>query len=100
MNCLTQQFSRIYGLNCKVGEPGGMGAGGHGLATFLLCKKKGNKGKKERVSKQKLLTVNCRHQGQNVTVLTILEHLESKNFSYWPTMVTDNIFQCSIGPPL
>ena len=67
----------------------------------LFCvakRKKGNKGKKERVSKQKLLK-DC-HQGQDVTVLAILERLKFKNFSCRPTMVTDNTFQCSMAPPL
>ena len=41
--------------------------------------KKGDKGKKERVSKQKLLK-EC-HQGQNTIVLVILERLEFENFS-------------------
>ena len=41
--------------------------------------KKGDKGKKERVSKQKLLK-GC-HQGQNIIVLVILERLEFENFS-------------------
>ena len=47
--------------------------------TFLRSeRKKGNKGGKERLSKQKLLK-GC-HQGENVTVLAILERLEFKNF--------------------
>ena len=58
--------------------------------------KKGDKGKKERVSKQKLLK-EC-HQGQNIIVLVILERLEFENFSCWPTMVADNSFQCSMAP--
>ena len=68
----------------------------------LFCvakRKKGNKGKKERLSKQKLLKA-C-HQGrQNVTVLAILERLGFKNFSGRQTMVADNTCQCSIAPPL
>ena len=55
-------------------------------------RKKGNKEKKERISKQKLLK-GCR-QGQNITVLAILESLEFGNFSCRPTMVADNTFQC------
>ena len=43
---------------------------------FPANRKKVNKGKKGRVSKQKLLK-GC-HQGQNVTVLAILERLEFK----------------------
>ena len=46
-------------------------------------RKYGNKGKK-RISKQKLLK-GC-HQGQNVTVLTILERLEFKKFSCRPIL--------------
>ena len=68
-------------------------------ALFCIAKrKKGTKGKKERLSKQKILK-GC-HQSQNVTVLAILEHLEFKVFSGWPTMVGDNICQCSMAPPL
>ena len=58
----------------------------HTHTLFCVAKrKKGNKGKEESVSKQKLLK-GC-HQGQNVTPLAILERLEFKNFSCWPTMV-------------
>ena len=56
-----------------------------------------NKGKRK-VSKQNLLKV-C-HEGQNVTVLAILERLEFKNFSCRPNMVADNTFQCSMAPPI
>ena len=45
-------------------------------------RKKGKQRKKERASKQKLLK-GC-HQGQNVTVLAILERLEFKNFPCRP----------------
>ena len=66
---------------------------------FFRSKEKiGKKRKKRRVSKQKLLK-GC-HQGQNVTVLAILERLEFKNFSCRPTMVADIPFQCSMAPPL
>ena len=61
----------------------------HTHTLFCVAKiKKGNKGKKGRVSKQKLLK-GC-HQGQNVTVLAILERLEFKNFSCRLTMVAGN----------
>ena len=53
-------------------------------------KKTRKKEKKERISKQKLLK-SC-HQGQNVTVLAILERLEFKSFSCWPTMVANSVF--------
>ena len=78
------------------GTPGGRGAW---LPFFCVAKrKKGEKGKKERVRKQKLLK-GC-HQGQNVTVLAILKCLEFKIFSCRATMVADNAFQCSMVPPL
>ena len=59
----------------------------------VAIRKKENKRKKERVSK------HCR-QGQNVTVLNILERLEFKSFSYLPTMVAHVTFQYSMTPPL
>ena len=66
---------------------------------FSVAKKKREtKGKKERLSKQKLLK-GC-HQGQDVTVLAILERLEFKNFSGRPTMVADNTCQFSMAPTL
>ena len=46
------------------------------LLFFCNKTKKMKQMKKERVSKQKLL--KCCHQGQNVTVLAILERLEFK----------------------
>ena len=47
---------------------------------FCLAKrKKGDKGKNERVSKQKL--IKDYYQGQNIIVLAILERLEFENFS-------------------
>ena len=49
------------------------------FSSFCVTKrKKRNKGKKERVSKQKI-SKGC-HQGLNVTVLAILESLEFKIF--------------------
>ena len=82
---------------------GGGGAGGaiplpipHPPPLPIFCvaiRKKGNKRKKERVSK------HC-HQGQNVTVLNILERLEFKSLSYLPTMVAHVTFQYSMTPPL
>ena len=60
-------------------------------------RKYGNKGKK-RISKQKLLK-DC-HQGQNVTVLDIPEHLQFKQFSSRSTMMADNTFQYSMAPQL
>ena len=55
---------------------------GGAMASPLFCvvkRKKQNKGKNERVSKQKLLK-GCR-QSQNISVLTILKCLEFKKFS-------------------
>ena len=69
--------------------------------TFLLDfknvilrskKKKRKQRKKERVSKQKLL--KGFHQGQNFTVLVILERLKFKTFSSPSATVAGNIFQC------
>ena len=37
---------------------------------------------------------------ENVTVLAILEYLEFKSFSCYPTMVAGNTFQCFMAPPL
>ena len=74
------------------------------LATFsnarptTPAKENMEKKRKKIIPEQKLLK-GC-HQGQNVTVLTILERLELKNFSCQPTMVADNAFQCSMVPPL
>ena len=75
----------------------GGGRGRPWLSTFLRRKKtKEDKGKKEKVSKQKLLKGG--HQGQNIIVLPILECLEFEDFSCPPTMVADNTFQCSMAP--
>ena len=66
---------------------------------FCVAKrKKGDRGKKERVSKQKLLK-GC-HQRKNIIVLAILERLDFENFSCGPTMVADNTFQCSMAPAI
>ena len=77
------------------------GAGGPWPFPALFCvakRKKRNKGKKQRVLKQKLLK-DC-HQSQIVTVLAILERLEFKNFSSQPTMVADNTFEYTMAPLL
>ena len=79
------------------------GVGGRGPCPpphFFAGKKtkKETKGKKGKVSKQKLL--NGCHQSQNVTVLAILECLEFKNFPCCPTMVAKNMGQCFMAPPL
>ena len=58
---------------------------------FCVAKNKNeDKGKKEKVSKQKLS--KDFHQVQNIIVLAILERLGFKNFSCRPTMVADNTF--------
>ena len=77
----------------------GVGDGGScPTPSPLFCvakRKKGDKGKKERISKHKL-SKGC-HQGQNIIVLAILERLEFENFSCRPTMVADNTLQCSMA---
>ena len=78
--------------------PGGLGGHIPPPPLTFWSSKKGEKGKKERVSKQKPLK-GC-HQGQNIIVLAILERLEFENFSCRPTIVADNTFQGSIAPPL
>ena len=88
---------RTIKLSCRAGDT--EGTEGVVLPLFYVAKrKKGNKGKKETVSKQKLIK-GC-HQGQNITVLSILERLEFNNFSNRPTMVADNTFQCIMAPLL
>ena len=73
------------------------------LSNFCVVKrKKGDKGKKERASKQKL-SKGC-HQGQNIIVLAILEVLELGIFLvseififlFWPTI----LFSVPCPPPL
>ena len=64
--------------------------------TFLSSKKKRETKKNERVSKQ-ILFKGC-YQGQNIIVLVVLERLSFKNFSYRPSMIADNTFQCPIAP--
>ena len=74
--------------------------GGLAMVPQLFCvakRKKGDKGEKDKISKQELLK-GC-HQDQNIIVLAILERLEFENFSCRPAMVVDNIFQCSMAPP-
>ena len=64
---------------------------------FLRSKKK--KGKQREKKKDFQSRKGC-HQGQNVTVLAILERQEFKNISGRPTMVADNTCQCFMAPPL
>ena len=64
------------------------------IRLLVAKRKKGNIGKKERVSKQKLL----KGQGQNVTALAILERLELE--ACQPTIVVDNTFHSFMVPPL
>ena len=73
-----------------------MGAGKPWTPLFFVAKiKKGNKGKKERLLKQKLLK-GCR-QNQNVIVLTILERLEFKKSFF---SANKGGRQWSVVPPL
>ena len=69
------------------------------LPAILFCVCVGErkaKTEKTRVSKQKL-SKDC-DQGQNATVLTILERLEFKKFSCQSTMVAEITFQYSVAP--
>ena len=70
----------------RAGDTGGaMPPPSPSLPLFYVAKrKKGDKGKKERVSRQKLLK-GC-HRSQNIIVLAILERLEFENFSCRPTI--------------
>ena len=80
-----------YSAPVTTGREEGEGAVGHGPTTFFRSKNKNGKQRgKKRVSKQKLLK-DC-HQGQNVTVLAIVERLEFLNLSCRPTIVADNTF--------
>ena len=98
LNC---QFITIFRLICSFkkvsfriiqGRQHWGGRGGHAPPSspspFFFCvakRKKGDKSKKERVSKQKLL--KGYHQGQNIIVLAILERLEFESFSCRPTIL-------------
>ena len=79
----------------RAGDTGGWAGGLCHSLTFLRSKKEGNKRNKERDSKQKLLK-GC-HQGQNITVLAILERLKFKNFSCRPPWYTI-LFSVFYGP--
>ena len=79
----------------RAGDTGGLvGGKGGGMAPsplfYVAKRKKGDKGKKERVSRQKL-SKGC-HQVQNI-VLAILERLEFENFlvsqPWWPTVLSN-----------
>ena len=67
--------------------------------TFLQSKKKKGKQREKRKS-FKAEIIKRLSLRSNVTVLTILECLEFKTFFCRPTMVAENIFQCSVTPPL
>ena len=83
----------------RTGDTGGPGGGVMTPPPFCVAKrKKRNKGKKQRVLKQKLLQ-EC-HQSQNVTVLVIVERAEFKIFSCRPTMVAENTLEYFMAPPL
>ena len=81
---------------------GGEGGEGRGGAcpfppTFLQSKKKKGKQREKRKS-FKAEIIKRLSLRSNVTVLAILERLEFKTFSCGPTMVAENIFQCSVAP--
>ena len=79
--CLFDKLISTFLPHLRAGDTGDAMAPLH----FCVAKRtKGDNGKKERVSKQKL-SKGC-HQGQSIIVLTILERLEFEYFSYWPTM--------------
>ena len=76
-----------YPLSLRTGNTGGGGVGERGgyapsaPPPFCLAKrKKGNK-KKKSLLKSLLSLLKVCHQGQNVTVLAILERLKFKTFS-------------------
>ena len=71
--------------------PGGEAWSSHFFSSQK--EKRKQSGKKERVSTQKI-SKEC-HHGQNFTVLAIPERLEFKKFSFRPTLVANNSFQCS-----
>ena len=87
---LFHLFKEKENKNCSLQGRQHRGFGGSMLSPLFLDSKKKKKEREERVSKQKLLK-NC-HQGQNVTILVILECLEFKKFCCRLTMVADNSF--------
>ena len=73
-------------INTRTGDTG---EGGGSWPPHFFCvgkRKKRDKAKKERFSKQKVLK-GC-HQDQSIIVLAILERLEFQNFSCQPTLRT------------
>ena len=70
----------------------GWGGGGWGIVPLLFCITK----ILFCIAEQNLFK-DC-YQGQNVTVLAIVECLVFKNFPCRPTMVANNTFQCSMAP--
>ena len=79
-------FCYVYVLQGRLHQEGqGAMPSPTSFLPFFSEKIKGNKGEKERVSKQKLWK-GC-HEGQIVTVLAILERLELKKLSCHPAIV-------------
>ena len=76
-------YSLLFWWWCEKGE--GRAERGWGLV--------GNKAKEERFSNQKLL--KSIYQGQNVTVLALLEHVEFRKLFPWPFY-----FKIHFGSPL
>ena len=66
------------------------------MPSLAAKRKKRKQRKKEAVSKEKPLK-DC-DQGENVTILAILQRLKFKNFACRTTMVADNTVQCASGP--
>ena len=74
--------------------------GGHGPPPTFLCRKRKNGNKGQNTKDFKAETIKRLLLRLSHTVLAILVRLEFKNFSFRPTMVADNTFQCSLAPPL
>ena len=99
---LTHSYSLSFDRASNTRGWGGQGtmsfpsSSPHLLHLFLHNKnKKEKKGKKRKSLKAE--TFKFCHQGQNVTVLAILELLE---FIFFFLSVADNTFQCFMAPPL
>ena len=89
MSCKCSKKQSYF--NQTIIKQGQWHRGGHGPPLFWVAKRvKGKEWKKERVSKQKLLK-GC-HQGENITVLAIVERLQFENFCCRSTKVADNMY--------
>ena len=103
INQKFQEFTFKSQLAYSTGPPTPGGPGGYVPSPYFFTQQKQKRKKGKQRQKRKSLkaeTFKRFHQGQNVTVLPILECLEFKHFSCRPTMVADNAFHCSMTPPL